>query len=135
MRLRDLEPQFIRYETGIADEFLGQKQPDGSTQWGGFECEYLPHVSTLAEAQGIYFLCPKCYVPGKNESNGIGVHQVAVTFAGRGVLDHQGCHNSESRPTRWNVSGTGFDDLTVTPSILLQGGCGWHGWITNGEAT
>ena len=34
---------------------------------------------------------------------------------------------------RWNID---FNNLTVTPSILhdpQKGGCGWHGYLTNGE--
>lgn len=36
----------------------------------------------------------------------------------------------------WNRSGDTFDTLTLTPSILRspdKGGCGWHGFVTNGE--
>ena len=36
----------------------------------------------------------------------------------------------------WQRTGTTFDDLTLTPSILRnkdKGGCGWHGYITAGE--
>jgi hypothetical protein len=36
----------------------------------------------------------------------------------------------------WNRTGDTFDTLTITPSILRSkdlGGCGWHGFITNGE--
>jgi hypothetical protein len=36
----------------------------------------------------------------------------------------------------WLRTGETFDTLTTTPSILRmkeKGGCGWHGFITNGE--
>lgn len=35
----------------------------------------------------------------------------------------------------WVRTGTDFDTLTLTPSILRSGGCvnKWHGFITNGE--
>ncbi len=45
---------------------------------------------------------------------------------------------------RWTPSGTGLDDLTFVPgnparavSVLLTNpdGCGWHGYIRDGEAT
>jgi hypothetical protein len=38
----------------------------------------------------------------------------------------------------WRREGIGFLTLSVTPSILRsrdKGGCGWHGYITNGEVT
>jgi len=38
----------------------------------------------------------------------------------------------------WDRTGDTFETLTLTPSILHtpgKGGCGWHGYITNGEVT
>ena len=89
------------------------------------------HVQTLSEAQGIIFLCPKCFeVHGGPE----GTHSVICWFAGRGVPD-----DMDPKPGRWNPAGTGYDDLTfVEPgsvSVLLLGGCGWHGFVKNGDAT
>jgi Family of unknown function (DUF6527) len=48
-------------------------------------------------------------------------------------LDGLGPHD----PSRnlWNRTGDDFETLTVTPSIQRIGGCGWHGFITNGEVT
>jgi len=71
----------------------------------------------------------------KQNSGPVGTHACEVSFQGRGVLPEQGSHNKDGEPVRWNVSGTGFSDLTLTPSIQLQGGCNWHGFITNGEVT
>lgn len=34
--------------------------------------------------------------------------------------------------TTWIRTGDTFDTLTLTPSVLNRG-CGWHGWIRNGE--
>lgn len=33
----------------------------------------------------------------------------------------------------WQRRGDTFENLTLTPSILRMGGCGWHGFVTNGE--
>ena len=120
MRLTELEPQFVRYVTqGHEEQFAeGRATP----------AEYLHHLDSLAEAQGIVFLCPTCIV--KN-SGTVGTHAIEVTFAGRGAQDHQGSHNRESKPSRWNVSGSGYSDLTLHPSV--DAGC-WHGFVTNGEA-
>lgn len=107
-RLTDLDPRFIRYG----------RNEHGNETWRD--------VPTLAEAEGIVFDCPVC-------ENG---HGVGVTFGGRGVPDDLGSTNGE-RPTRWQVSGTGFEDLTLSPSIDLtkRATCTWHGWIRNGEVT
>lgn len=118
MKLSELEPQFYRYETRVEERDTVNGPVTGPREY------HIP-VQTLAEAQCIFFLCPIC-LNGQH-------HQVEVTFAGRGVQDHQGNHNSAGKPTRWQVSGNDFSDLTTTPSILLEGGCFWHGFITNGE--
>lgn len=104
-KLADLEPEWVRYEANHPRN-LG---------------ELIHHVNDLSEAQGLMFLCPHC-----------GCTQ-QMTFRDRGVQDHQGSHNREGLPSRWSVAGTGIEDLTLTPSI--DSGCGWHGFITHGEAT
>jgi hypothetical protein len=86
----------------------------------------------LDDAQGVMFLCPKCFA-----TNGgpIGTHMVMCWFNGRGVPDEL-----DPKPGRWNPSGTGLHDLTFVPpgavSVLLSssGGCGWHGFVKNGDA-
>lgn len=143
MRLRDLDPWFIRYKTVIKtwERVIGDpltwKAGDPTETVTGPR-EEMDRVETLAEAQGIFFRCPKC-VSRSDEPNAEGLrvaqgHYLQVTFADRGVEPQQGCHGKNGEPTRWNVSGTGFDDLTTTPSILLYGGCEWHGYITSGDA-
>lgn len=148
MRLLDLQPQFVRYETVVEtyDVIVGD-----SETWRARGCptqavtgprEHIVHVESLTDAQGVWFLCPGCYAENIHklpegatdiEGAGIGVHQVQVTFESRGVKDNQGAHGSNGSPTRWVVSGTGYDDLTTSPSILVDPSCGWHGYITNGE--
>ncbi len=44
----------------------------------------------------------------------------------------------EPQHAHWQRTGETFDTLTLTPSIHSRkekGGCGWHGFITNGEVT
>lgn len=68
------------------------------------------------------FDCPKCRQPE-------GSHAILAWFRGRGVPD-----NALPGPGRWTVdSGSGFADLTLSPSILLTSGCGWHGFVRGGE--
>ena len=86
------------------------------------------HVDTLSEADGVEFLCPGCFT--KN-GGAIGTH---------GVLCWQPDIPQTTSPTpgRWPMSGRGYSDLTLTPSVQLtcdEGCCGWHGFITNGEVT
>jgi len=88
-------------------------------------------VDSLDEAQGLMFLCPKCF-----DSNGgnVGTHSVVCWFANRGVPDDQ-----NPKPGRWVPAGTGLDDLTFTnpgaASVQLMTGCQWHGFIRDGRAT
>lgn len=98
---------------------------------------------TLDGAQGIIFQCPKC-AEGKErgEENGRkfvrGAHRVVCWF-GNPINGEPVPADASPLPGRWNPSGTGLDDLTfVGPgaaSVLLTGGCGWHGFVRNGEAT
>jgi hypothetical protein len=109
MKLAELEPQFTR----IASP-------------GHYE-----DVATLAEAQGVMFLCPKCFA--KNGGN-VGTHSIMVWFRDRGVPADE-----VPGPGRWIATGTGYEDLTTSPSINLENpdhvGCEWHGFVTNGEAS
>jgi len=112
MRLSQLEPVWIRYET-----------QDGR--------QLSRHVDSFADAHGIRFLCPKCF-----DANGgrVGTHSVVCWFEDR-VPD-----DAVPGPGRWNPTGDSFENLSFVPgkksnSVLLIGGCAWHGFITNGEAT
>lgn len=125
MKLTELEPQFCRYEERSVpkDEFV-----DGVMHPSGIAVYYVD-VETLGEADGISFLCPKCF-----QANGgpIGTHSVICWFEGH-VRD-----DVQPKPGRWNPTGSGYGDLSFVPgrkshSVLLLGGCAWHGFITNGE--
>lgn len=114
MRLLDLNPQFLRYE-----------KRDGKV--------VLPYVERIEEAQGIRFLCPKCFV---EKGGPVGTHGVICWSRSRGTPD-----DASPGPGRWTIEGSGFADLTLNGdppgtarSVLLTGGCGWHGFVTAGEA-
>jgi hypothetical protein len=132
VRLIDLDPTFVRYEEReetwqrVVGDPLMWKAGDPTELKTGPRAYTVP-VETLAEAQGIRFVCPKC-------AGGSG-HRCDVSFAGRGVPDHLGSQTDKGAPSRWSVSGTGFEDLTLQPSIQLIGGCNWHGYLLNGDAT
>lgn len=86
------------------------------------------YVDTLAEAQGISFLCPQCF---KNNNGPVGTHTIICWFTDRGVPD-----NETPGPGRWSPSGTSYADLSFvgpqSASILIQGGCNAHFFIRNG---
>ena len=127
IRLVDLDPQFMRRELKQVDPTVfvdGVLHPSGTA-------EYWPKVDRLEDAHGIRFLCPKCF-----EANGgaVGTHSVICWFEDRVPDDVQ------LGPGRWKPTGTGFEDLSFVPgkrsnSVLLIGGCAWHGFVTNGAVT
>jgi hypothetical protein len=132
MKLTDLNPQFLKHAKGIAGEDHGRTLPDGTTQWGGFEIDEFHYVDSFAEAHGIKFLCPVSFT--KN-GGAAGTHSVHVYFTGSPVPDGIGM-NDKGETVRWGASGTGYADLTLTPSILEQLGAPcWHGYVTNGEVS
>lgn len=109
MKLRDLEARFLKVESKKS----------------------FSEVDTLAEAQGIIFLCPKCFEAHQGKQ---GTHSVICWFKDRGVPE-----DLHPWPGRWIPAGTGIDDLTfVGPdaaSVFLNGGgCQWHGFVKNGDA-
>ena len=122
MKLRDLDAEFIvRTKKGMR------------------------RVETLAAAQGVMFQCPKCAKGLEaGEENGRrffrGAHYIVCWFRNPQRLAPV-ADNEIPGPGRWWAEGTSIDDLTFghgTPpmakSILLTGGCGWHGFVTNGDA-
>lgn len=54
-------------------------------------------------------------------------HRLFVPFAN--PLD--GAPSQE--PRGWQRTGDTFETLTLSPSVYRRKGCGWHGWIRNGE--
>ena len=91
----------------------------------------LPKVETAAEADGVMFTCPKCASPEKDTSDSKrSGHVVLCWFKGH-VPD-----SASPGPGRWTFSGNTMEDLTLNPSVFLNGvGCGWHGFVKNGDAT
>lgn len=105
MKLTDLEPEWTKW---ISDKESRR-------------------VNTMAEADGLWFLCPVCI----EANNGpIGTHMVLC-------WQPQVPLTTSPAPGRWTMTGTSFEDLTLHPSVHLagKGGCGWHGFVKNGEVT
>lgn len=109
MKLRELEGEFIALTPGERS---------------------FRRVETLAEADGVMFLCPHCFV--KNGGK-VGTHIDICWFRDRGVPD-----DVTPNPGRWTPSGTGLDDLTFVPgnppmAISVKSGDEWHVFVENGE--
>lgn len=105
MRLSDLDAQFLKRN----------------------DSHHFQFVTTIAEADGIEFLCPKCFVANNGK---IGTHSV-ICWAPTVPQD------TNPTPGRWELQGTSIDDLTLiagSSSIQLNGGCNAHFYVRNGAA-
>ncbi len=107
MRLTDLNPRWVGY---------------------GGEGTYNADMSPIPERHriGVTFDCP-CGTHGEDAQ----WERVGIEFTN--PEDGQGPIRSDGHT--WEREGTTFETLTLKPSILRVGGCGWHGWVTNGEVT
>lgn len=134
MRLVELEPQFIRVEMPVTTwhrvkagvDPLKYTEADIEEVTG--PKEHWAHCD-FASAHGIVFLCPvHVHLDG---------HSTVWAFEGRGCPPGMLSHNKEGRDTRWQVSGTGYDDLTMSPSLQVQAEpyCSAHFHVKNGEIT
>lgn len=102
-------------------EFYGAATPTTHHRQGG----------AIAGAQGISMWCP-CGHPSRGDQ-AKSTHGLLVPFANpQGASPAPEGHG----PTpRWKMTGSGLDDLTITPSIDVGTDHCWHGFITNGEVT
>jgi len=132
MKLTDLEPQLVRYEERVQTwtRVLGDPKawlPGDPTEDVTGPRQYHVFVDTLEEADGISFLCPKCF---SDVGSPIGVHSV-ICWRPR-VPAH-----ATPGPGRWEFVGTSLADLSLvagSSSVLLSsdGGCKAHFHVTNG---
>ena len=99
----------------LAPEWIGAGGPGITRQGEPVERRY---------GIGIWFKCP---CPALHDE----FDRVFVAF--RNPLDGGPCLDGSGH--RWDREGESFDTLTLRPSILRLGGCGWHGFVTNGEVT
>lgn len=132
MRLSELEPEFFRiertWEEGsfvVGDQATWEERGRPTEKRMHWQVRFHT-VDALTEAAGIRFLCPKCFVQNKGK---VGTHGVHVYFSGRNVPAEL------NNGVTWAVSGSDVNSISISPSILLIGGCAWHGFITNGEVT
>ena len=115
MKLTDLEPTFLRYENR-GDQHI-----------------YHHRVETVAEAHGVLFLCPKCFLANGGAK---GTHAILCWSRSAGTPE-----TAKPLPGRWALAGTSFEDLTLNGdvggnenrSVLLLSGCNAHFHVTSGE--
>lgn len=123
-------------------EFYGRLTPTSSFWRQG---------GTIEGAQGLFLWCPCGYgvldehgqekYPLDVSLNKGRPHGVIVPFANpRNAppcpADHGPVSSDGKTHPRWTMTGSGLQDLTLTPSIAVGGApeC-WHGYITNGVVT
>lgn len=124
--------------------FIYGAQPDGS------HCIHHPDgtPTTFAESQGLFLWCPCGYgamdkdgnlkYPLDLSLNHGRPHAVMIVFANppSGIIPPADfgpvSKANKSVHPRWNVSGSGLNDLTLTPSVDVGEPSCWHGFITNG---
>jgi hypothetical protein len=78
-----------------------------------------------AEANGIRFLCPKCFAANGGAE---GTHSVICWSPGAPV-------DIRPAPGRWRLEGSGFGDLSLvagSSSVQLLGGCDAHFYVDGG---
>ena len=104
MRLAELEPQFLR----VVDP----------KRWA--------HVDSIAEADGIFFQCPVCWLKNQGPT---GTHGVVCWRPRVPQTVHP-------VPGRWEFQGGGYGNLTLvagSSSVLLMSGCKAHFFVRAGE--
>lgn len=108
VKLRDLEPEFIR-------------RTDGGWQT----------VERIEDAQGVRFLCPRCF---RKNGGRVGTHAIICWSRSRGVPDdaQPGPGRWQLIGTSLDDLTLGADPPSKTSSVKIA--C-WHGHITKGQAT
>jgi len=134
--LRDLEACFVRLEVHVERRRrvrpeIWEAKKDGPWDetdlydWEG-PCDHVVDVDVIGQADGVIFLCPKCF---HDNGGPVGTHSV-ICWSPAVSQDHV------PRPGRWNLVGTAIDDLTLvagSSSVQLQGGCGAHFFVRGGR--
>lgn len=110
MKLTDLDPTFLKWKDDSHFEL----------------------TDNVDEADGIQFLCPKCFV-----KNGGSIRTHSIVCWEPNVPQ-----TTTPKPGRWNLVGSGYNDLTLvngSSSVLVRGEPGhpdhWHGFVRNGQVT
>lgn len=140
-RLVALHPEFMN----SGGPGISQPSAQPCLVCGGARCDKCHHTgkeyepAPLRTGVGLAFdcphgeACPKSAMGGDDPELRAWYRRHYVDFAN--PLDGGPSVRAEHA---WQRTGETFDTLTLTPSIHSvadKGGCGWHGFITNGEVT
>jgi hypothetical protein len=128
--LAELSASFVRRELRVEKwrRVLGDPatwKPGDPTEEVEGPREYYVTVDTIDEADGVIFLCPKCF---QDNGGSAGTHSV-LCWRPRvpdGVFP---------MPGRWEFQGTGLADLSLvagSSSVLLTDGCKAHFFVEGG---
>lgn len=104
-------------------------------------------VRSIDAAQGVLFQCPKCAEGKKRRVRGRrgyyeGAHMILCWFRNPRTQPRVP-DDADPKPGRWWITpdSTSLETLTfdygephMPKSVLLTGGCGWHGFIEHGDA-
>lgn len=102
------------------------------------EYSYRLQGAELDGAQGVFLWCPCGYGKPAYPINGPRPHAIIVPFANpRNAPVAPSTHGPVARDQkthpRWAMTGTGLEDLTISPSVDVGDPSCWHGHIKNGE--
>ena len=126
MKLTDLEPSLKKIV--VKEDTWTRRKEDGSDEQVTGPRYYFHEVETIAEADGIWFLCPKCF--RDNGNSNVGTHCVSCWRPRVEQSEHL------TGPGRWELVGNNFNDLSLVAnptSVQLEGGCNAHFTVSNGE--
>lgn len=139
VKLTDLHPRFV----GAGGEGVYSRTDRLCTACNGENAaacprchgdgyEYAP--APKRTGVGLSFDCPCATCAAKRTGDPDTDFYLRVFVGFRNPLDGGPAH--DPRPgAQWERTGDTFETLTLTPSILDKGRCGWHGFVTNGEVT
>ncbi len=118
-----------------------RKLVDLNPRWVGAGGEGVSNVdgSPVPERRGVgvSFDCP-CQPCTTQRTGGEADFYLRVFVGFANPLDGGPAHDPR-QGAQWQRTGETFETLTLTPSIqrhrVGDGGCDWHGFVTNGEVT
>ena len=130
MTLTELDPRWV----GAGGLGISQPGPDPCIVCQGVGCDachktgkqYVP--APTRHGVGISFRCPCGTHPRDEEYD---TDRCVILL--ENPLDGQGRFDATTPGHYWTRTGETFETISLTPSIQRVGGCGWHGFITNGE--
>lgn len=131
MKLSELQPEWVNYtgDGGLRRFSDKHSRIDYSVTYpdGEVDVDAPESSEEIANADGVMFLCPVCFV--KN-GGPIRTEHVLCWLKDRPNVPA----DAVPGPGRWTASGTSFEDLTLSPSVNVDHEH-WHGYVRAGNVT